>query len=89
MNQRTERSVNLLAKYYHLCYDSRGFEFSDKGGLTMTDRKHDADYEKKQQDLYARQVEVLHKFLERGAISREQYDKSYACLKDTFEKKGG
>ena len=36
--------------------------------------------EQKKRDLYERQVETLKLFLERGAISQEQYDKSYGDL---------
>ena len=31
-------------------------------------------------DLFLRQKDTLDKFLERGAISKEQYDKSYGDL---------
>ncbi|MBP9997533.1 MAG: hypothetical protein KBT19_09765 [Lachnospiraceae bacterium] len=36
--------------------------------------------EQRRRDLYERQVEMLKLFLERGAISQEQYDKSYGDL---------
>ena len=36
--------------------------------------------EQKKRDLYNRQVELLKTFLERNAISQEQYDKSYHDL---------
>lgn len=36
--------------------------------------------EQRRRDLYERQVEMLNLFLERGAISQEQYDKSYGDL---------
>lgn len=36
--------------------------------------------EEKKKDLYDRQVETLKKFLERGAISQQQYDKSFHDL---------
>jgi len=55
----------------------------------MTETKQNAIYEKKQNELYERQVEILDKFLERGAITQTQYDKSCTCLKDTFEKNDG
>ena len=41
--------------------------------------------EQKKRDLYDRQVELLKTFLERNAISKEQYDKS---LHDLTEKMG-
>ena len=48
----------------------------------------------KKQELYLRQKDVLDKFLERGAISRAQYEKSLGDLtakmgivKDSSEKK--
>ncbi len=37
--------------------------------------------EQKQQQLLLRQKELLDKFLERRAISREQYDKSFGVLR--------
>ena len=36
--------------------------------------------EKKERDLYLRQKQLLDTFLERGAISRAQYDKSLGDL---------
>ena len=36
--------------------------------------------EKKRRKLYDRQVELLKTFLERGTISRAQYEKSYGDL---------
>lgn len=42
-------------------------------------------YEEKQVQLYLRQKKLLGGFLERGAISKEQYDKS---LGDLTEKMG-
>ena len=36
--------------------------------------------EEKRRQLYDRQVELLKTFLERGAISQEQYNKSYGDL---------
>ena len=36
--------------------------------------------EEKKKDLYDRHVETLKKFLERGAISQQQYDKSFHDL---------
>lgn len=36
--------------------------------------------EQKKRDLYDRQVQLLKTFLERNAISKEQYDKSYHDL---------
>ena len=36
--------------------------------------------EQKKRDLYDRQVELLKTFLERNAISQEQYDKSFHDL---------
>ena len=41
--------------------------------------------EEKKRDLYLRQKDLLDKFLERGAISRQQYEKS---LGDLTEKMG-
>ena len=55
----------------------------------MTETTQNAIYEKKQNELYERQIDILDKFLERGAITQAQYDKSYTCLKNTFEKKSG
>ncbi|MCQ2480850.1 MAG: hypothetical protein MJ121_01895, partial [Clostridia bacterium] len=39
-------------------------------------------YEEKQRDLYERQKRTLDLFLERNAISKEQYDKSLNTLKE-------
>ena len=36
--------------------------------------------EQKKRDLYDRQVQLLKTFLERNAISKEQYDKSFHDL---------
>lgn len=36
--------------------------------------------EEKKKDLYDRQVDTLKKFLERNAISQQQYDKSFHDL---------
>ena len=41
--------------------------------------------EQKKRNLYERQKDTLNKFLERGAISQQQYDKS---LGDLTEKMG-
>ena len=38
--------------------------------------------EQKKRDLYDRQIELLKTFLDRNAISQEQYDKSYHDLTD-------
>lgn len=44
------------------------------------------NYEEKNNLLFHRQKQTLEMFLERGAISREQHDKS---LNDLIEKMGG
>lgn len=38
------------------------------------------EIEEKKKDLYDRQVDTLKKFLERKAISQQQYDKSFHDL---------
>ena len=50
--------------------------------LTEWERMSGAE---KKRELYLKQKDVLDKFLERGAISRQQYDKS---LGDLTEKMG-
>ena len=50
--------------------------------LTEWERMSGAE---KKRELYLKQKDVLDKFLERGAISRQQYDKS---LGDMTEKMG-
>ena len=37
--------------------------------------------EQKKRDLYERQKDTLNKFLERGAISQQQYDESLGDMK--------
>lgn len=44
----------------------------------MNNEQIDAEYRKKQ--LYLRQKKMLDEFLERGAISKEQYKKSLGAL---------
>lgn len=52
----------------------------------ITDSAWDAlSYEEKNKLLYERQNHMLEEFLEKGAISRQQYDKS---LHDLTEKMG-
>lgn len=57
-------------------------EFDDAGipHVRMEKILSDTDYEKKKQ-LFLRQKELLDTFLEKGAISQAQYDKSYGDLK--------
>ena len=43
-------------------------------------------YDEKQRALYRRQIDTLNTFLEKGTITKAQYDKSYDCLKENFEK---
>lgn len=41
---------------------------------------HQLSPEEKRRQLYLRQVKTLNDFLERGAISKEQYEKSFSDL---------
>lgn len=43
--------------------------------------RRELTYEEKNQELFKREVELLKKFLERNAISGEQYDKCMTELK--------
>lgn len=55
---------------------------------TMVD-SHDSD---KRRELFDQQVELLNTFLEHGAISQAQYDKSFGDLAEKMgykENKGG
>ena len=45
-----------------------------------SDNTADLTPEEKRRQLYDRQVDLLKKFLECGAISKAQYDKSYRDL---------
>ena len=45
-----------------------------------SDERKQMTADEKKRDLYLSQVQLLNDFLERGAISREQYDKSFHDL---------
>ena len=75
MTDRTEfRNINLQV---HACNNG------ERQSKMMENEPMNA--EEKKRDLYLRQKELLDTFLEHGAISRAQYDKS---LRDLTEKMG-